>query len=127
MLLDTYKVALVYFVTREPSGRNMRYMLASVILRLLGNRVVHEDLDQSFNPTLSSSSRREVEMQIEASSASVDLSGESLFDRLLLVLHGLLSSFQPSWLKLKSNSTPTTECNRSLPVFDREIAESLQV
>lgn len=89
---------------------------------------MHEDLDQSFNPILSSPSKREVELLTEASSAaSVDLSGESLFDRLLLVLHGLLSSCQPSWLKLKSNSKPTTECIKGFTVFDREVAESLQV
>ncbi|XP_076903501.1 mediator of RNA polymerase II transcription subunit 12-like [Bidens hawaiensis] len=71
----------------EPSSRSMRHPLALIILRLLGSRVVHEDADLS-NPTC----------------ATVDL-GESLFDRLLLVLHALLSS-----------ST----------LFDHEVAESLQ-
>lgn len=111
---------------RAPSGRNMRYMLATVILHLLGSRAVYEDLDQS-NLTLNSSSKRDVELMLDASSAaSVDLSGENLFDRLLSVLHVLLSSCQPSWLKLKSNSKSATESLRSCTVFDRDVAESMQ-
>lgn len=114
-------------VIRAPSGRNMRYMLAAVILHLLGSRVVYEDLDQS-NLILNSSSKRDVELMLDASSAaSVDLSGENLFDRLLSVLHVLLSSCQPSWLKLKSNSKSATESLRSCTVFDRDVAESMQV
>lgn len=80
---------------REPLSCNMRYMLAAVIFRLLGNRVVYEDIDQSIFSTLNSSSKRGA-----FSASSVDLSDENLFDRLLLVLHGLLSSCQPSWLKI---------------------------
>ncbi|KAL1830287.1 hypothetical protein ACET3Z_008699 [Daucus carota] len=111
---------------RAPSGRNMRYMLAAVILHLLGSRVVYEDLDQS-NLTLEMSSKREVELMVDAySAASVDLSGENLFDRLLSVLHVLLSSCQPSWLKLKSNSKSAIESVRSCTVFDRDVAESMQ-
>lgn len=91
---------------REPSGRNMRYALASVILRLLGSRVVHEDSCHSVNT---------------ASNREAFLYGESLFDCLLLVLHMLLSSYQPSWLKMKAESKST-----DYAVFDREVAESLQ-
>lgn len=102
-------------------------MLAAVILHLLGSRVVYEDLDQS-NLTLEMSSKREVELMVDAySAASVDLSGENLFDRLLSVLHVLLSSCQPSWLKLKSNSKSAIESVRSCTVFDRDVAESMQV
>ncbi|KAL8263474.1 hypothetical protein R6Q59_021604 [Mikania micrantha] len=86
----------------EPSSRNMRRMLASVVLRLLGSRVVHEDA----NP----------------GSAAVDL-GESLFDRLLLLLHGLLSTSLPCWLR---PSKSTTEGSRESTLFDHEVAESLQ-
>ncbi|XP_059651404.1 mediator of RNA polymerase II transcription subunit 12 [Cornus florida] len=112
---------------REPSSRNMRHLFASVILRLLGSRVVHEDADQSFCLTMSSLLKREVESSTEASAAAlVDLSGESLFDRLLLVLHGLLSCYRPSWLKSKPSSKLTTECTKDFPMFDREVAESLQ-
>ncbi|CAL5383002.1 unnamed protein product [Camellia sinensis] len=101
----------------EPSVRNMRHMLASVILRLLGSRVVHEDVDQFFFPTNSSFLKRDVGLSMEAFAASaIDLSGESLFDRLLLVLHGLLSSCRPSWLKSR----------KEFPAFDNEVAESLQ-
>ncbi|KAH7863983.1 hypothetical protein Vadar_024303 [Vaccinium darrowii] len=101
----------------EPSARNMRHMFASVILHLLGSRVVHEDVERSFSPLMSPSLRRDVDLSTEAFAASVvDLSGESLFDRLLLVLHGLLSSCRPSWLKSK----------KEFSVFDREVAETLQ-
>lgn len=105
----------------------MRHTLASVILRLLGSRIVHEDAGHSFNSSLNSS-RRNVEYLMEASAtASVVLCGESLFDRLLLVLHGLLSSFRPSWLKLKSVSKSTSESGKDFSMFDRDAAENLQV
>lgn len=106
----------------------MRHFLASVILRLLGSRVVYEDADLSHYSTQSPPSKREAETLMEASTAaSLDLSGESLFDRLLLVLHGLLSSCQPSWLRLKPSSKSTTEPTKDFSGFDREVAENLQV
>ncbi|KAF2315305.1 hypothetical protein GH714_038778 [Hevea brasiliensis] len=110
---------------REPSGRNMRHMLASVMLRLLGNRVVYEDADLSFSPVQSSQSKMEVESPLETVSA--DLSGESLFDRLLLVLHGLLSNSQPSWLKPRSPSKLMSDFSKDSAGLDREVVESLQV
>lgn len=94
----------------------MRYALASVILRLLGSRVVHEDSCHSVN----TASNRDAVSLMESSPAF--LCGESLFDCLLLVLHMLLSSYQPSWLKMKAESKST-----DYAVFDREVAESLQV
>ncbi|KDP28624.1 hypothetical protein JCGZ_14395 [Jatropha curcas] len=108
----------------EPSGRNMRYMLASVILRLLGHRVVHEDADLSLSPMQSSQSKMELESTSEA--ASGDLSGESLFDRLLLVLHGLLSNSQPSWLKSRAASKLMNEFSKDSAGLDRDVVESLQ-
>ncbi|XP_065859577.1 mediator of RNA polymerase II transcription subunit 12 isoform X2 [Euphorbia lathyris] len=107
----------------EPSGRNMRHMLASVIIRLLGNRVVHEDADLSLSPVQSSQSKIEVESAVE--SASADSSGECLFDRLLLVLHGLLSNGQPSWLKPRPVSK-LNEFSKESAGVDREVVESLQ-
>lgn len=113
---------------REPSSQNMRHMLALVLLRLLGTRVVHEDADHSFFPVLINSlSRREVEPLIDASvTMPLDLSGDSLFDWFLCVLHGLLSSCKPSWLKPKSTSKSTVK-SRDFSVFECEAAESLQV
>lgn len=106
----------------------MRHTLASIILRLLGNRVVYEDADLSFYPTQSYFSKKELESSVEASSvAFVDFSGESLFDRLLLVLHGLLSSCQPSWLRSKPASKSISEITKESSGLDREIAETLQV
>ncbi|MCD9645524.1 hypothetical protein HAX54_034520 [Datura stramonium] len=115
----------IIYADREPSGRNMRCMLASVILRILGSRVVHEDASHSFNQAYSS--KREVDSLVEASAtASVVMSLESLFDRLLLLLHGLLSSHQPRWLKWKSSSKSPSESSKDYSAFEREGAESLQ-
>ncbi|KAF6175105.1 hypothetical protein GIB67_022786 [Kingdonia uniflora] len=114
---------------REPSGRNMKHMLASVILRLLGSRIVYEDADLSFYPMQKSSSKKEIVSPMEASDdASLDLSlsGESLFDQFLSVFYGLLSNCKPSWLKPKSVSKSTVKSPRDFSVFDREVAESLQ-
>ncbi|XP_047963681.1 mediator of RNA polymerase II transcription subunit 12 [Salvia hispanica] len=109
---------------REPSSRNMRYILASVILRLLGSRVVHEDNSLYVN-TAPTSSNRDAGSLMEKYTSTTFLCGESLFDCLLLVLHVLLSSYQPSWLKLKSESK-LTESSKDYAAFDREVAESLQ-
>ncbi|XP_052723940.1 mediator of RNA polymerase II transcription subunit 12 isoform X3 [Vigna angularis] len=104
---------------REPSVRSTRQFLASVIFRLLGSRVVHQDADISANavplPTREAESSSEV-----ASAAFVDSSSQSLFDRLLLVLHGLLSSYPPSWLRPKPSKT------NNEPTIDRELLETLQ-
>ena len=124
---DTLKIVIIGSA-REPSGKNMRHMLASVILRLLGSRIVHEDADLSFNPIQTYLSKREVEPVTEAASAGIaDLSGGCLFDRLLLVLHGLLSSCQPSWLKSKPTTKSTNEYAKDTSVFDRDLAENFQV
>jgi hypothetical protein len=114
----------IIWTDREPTARNMRHLLASVMLRLLGSRVVHEDADQPLNPRLSFSLKKEVE-----SLSSVDLSAESLFQLLLLVLHVLLSCTQPAWLKTSSSSSsskPALEFRKEFTLFDRDVAENLQ-
>lgn len=127
MIIKVKQLNDLLYLVREQS-RNMRHILASVILRLLGSRVVHEDADLSLYSTQSPPSKRETESLMEASTAaSIALSGESLFDRLLLVLHGLLSSCQPSWLRSKPTSKSTTESTKEFSGFDREVAENLQV
>ncbi|GKU96851.1 hypothetical protein SLEP1_g10039 [Rubroshorea leprosula] len=103
----------------EPSVRSMRHMLASVILRLLGSRVVYEDVDLYFNPT----PLKEGELIMESSAASA---GESLFDRFLLVLHGLLSSCQPIWLRLTPATKSTSDFSKGFSGFDPDMAENLQ-
>ncbi|KAK7274439.1 hypothetical protein RIF29_15527 [Crotalaria pallida] len=109
---------------REPSVRNMRHALSSVIFRLLGSRVVHEDADISMHY---STMKREVESSSEAASAAfIDSSAEGLFDRLLLVLHGLWSSYPLSWLRQKPVSKTTNEHAREFSGFDREFFETLQ-
>lgn len=108
--------------------RNMRHTLASVILRLLGSRIVLEDANVLVNVTHSSLSKGDVESPSEvACAAFVDSSVEGLFDRMLLILHGLLSSNPPSWLRLKPVSKTTNEPTRKVSGFDRELLETLQV
>ncbi|KAL2330300.1 hypothetical protein Fmac_017881 [Flemingia macrophylla] len=106
----------------ESSVRSVRYTLASVLLRLLGSRVVHEDAVVSV--VHYSSVKRDVEPPAEAT--SVDSSVEGLFDRLLLILHGLLSSSPPCWLRLKPVSKTTNEPKREFSGFEREPLEALQ-
>ncbi|KAK7340256.1 hypothetical protein VNO77_20955 [Canavalia gladiata] len=109
----------------ESSVRSMRNTLASVILRLLGSRVVHEDA--MVNAMHYSLLKREVESPAEAAYATfVDSSFEGLFDHLLLILHGLLSSSPPSWLRLKPTSRTANEPTREFSGFEREPLEALQ-
>ncbi|XP_077225872.1 mediator of RNA polymerase II transcription subunit 12-like [Tasmannia lanceolata] len=117
----------IIYADREPSSRNMRHMLASILLRLLGTRLVHEDADLSFFPLPRNSPSKEAESLMEVSAAeSLNFCGDSLFDRFLSFLHGLLSSCKPSWLKPKSSSKSTGKSSRDFCVFDREAAENLQ-
>ncbi|KAL2892223.1 Mediator of RNA polymerase II transcription subunit 12 [Bienertia sinuspersici] len=110
----------------DMSSCSPRFMLASVILRLLGSRVVYEDMDLSLNPGRGSP-LKEAELQMETcADVSLDLSGKNLFDWLLLVLHALLSSCQPSWLRIKSSAKTTTASNKEFAGFDREILKNLQ-
>ncbi|KAK1283240.1 Mediator of RNA polymerase II transcription subunit 12 [Acorus calamus] len=119
----------VIYGDRETSGKNMRHMLASVILRLLGSRVVYEDAELSLFPLARNYvTKRDMESVVEASvGPSLDFSGDSLFDRLLYVLHGLLSSCKPSWLKPKSASKSTIKSPRDFSISDRELVETLQL
>lgn len=106
---------------REPSFRNTRHALASTIVRLLGSRVVYEDC-AVCSPRIEVS-KAETESTIDPSSMA-DLSSEVLFDRLLFVLHGLLSNHQPKWLKPRPSSS---ESSKDFTLFDRDAVESLQV
>ncbi|KAJ7947292.1 Mediator of RNA polymerase II transcription subunit 12 [Quillaja saponaria] len=108
----------------EPSARNMRHTLASVILRLLGNRVVHEDVNLLPNSMHCSPLKMDEEKVTET--AFADFPGDSLFERLLLVLHGLMSSCQPSWLRSKVAIKMVNESNKDFSGFDHELVENLQ-
>lgn len=81
---------------------------------------MHQDAEISANAV--PLPMREAESSSEVASATfVDSSSQSLFDRLLLVLHGLLSSYPPSWLRSKPSKTSNE------PTIDRELLETLQV
>ncbi|BFI43571.1 hypothetical protein MPTK2_Ug00450 [Marchantia polymorpha subsp. ruderalis] len=108
---------------REQAGRNMRQTLAPVLLRLLGTRVVQE-ATESPHPV----SARDLERNAEASSAAAtSAAGENLFDRLLSVLHALLSSTWAVWLKPRPTTKGPSKLLREVPPFDRESAERMQI
>uniref|UniRef100_A0A0E0BDG8 Mediator complex subunit Med12 domain-containing protein n=1 Tax=Oryza glumipatula TaxID=40148 RepID=A0A0E0BDG8_9ORYZ len=90
---------------------NMRQTLASSLLSLVGTRVVYEDAD-SLEPYMDD--------------VLLDCPSESLFDRLLCVLHALLGNSQPSWLKTKPSSKPAVKFLRDLSAIDKEVTKSLQ-
>uniref|UniRef100_A0A0D9XM71 Mediator complex subunit Med12 domain-containing protein n=1 Tax=Leersia perrieri TaxID=77586 RepID=A0A0D9XM71_9ORYZ len=92
------------------SDSNMRQTLASSILGLLGTRVVYEDAD-SLEPY---------------SDVLVDCPSESLFERLLCVLHALLGNSRPSWLKTNPGTKPAVKFSRDLSAIDKEVVKSLQ-
>ena len=106
----------------------MRQTLASAILYLLAARIIYEDADSPLPPASLGTLRREVDSLLEPPvDVLLDRSSESLFERLLCVLHALLGNSKPSWLKSKSVSKPTTRAPRDIPAFDSEAAVGLQV
>ena len=113
---------------REQTVRNMRSLLAPVLLRLVGTRVVQESME-----TFCFSQRDcvpvtgcDLEWNAEASAAAaVVIAGENLFDRILSVLHALLSSTWASWLKQKP-SKGSSRPPREVPPFDKEIIHRMQ-
>lgn len=112
------------YADRDAPVRNMRQALAPVLLRLLGSRVVQEALDP-FNIHMQKylSIKKEFESYAEIAAASAaGISGESLFDRFLSILHALLSSTWSSWLRPKGNTKPV----REVLMFDRDITERMQ-
>ncbi|KAL3675105.1 hypothetical protein R1sor_025053 [Riccia sorocarpa] len=108
---------------RDQTGRNMRQTLAPVLLRLLGTRVVQEATE---SPHILSA--REIDRAAEASSAAATAAaGEGLFDRLLSILHALLSSSWAVWLKPQPKAKGSSNKLREVPPFDREAAERMQI
>ncbi|CAM6106401.1 unnamed protein product [Calypogeia fissa] len=108
---------------REPTARNMRQTLAPVLLRLLGTSVVQEAVESPQSVAI-----RDFDRKAEASSSAVTTAaGEDLFDRLLSVLHALLSSTLAVWLKSpRPTSKGPAKPLREVPPFDRETAERMQ-
>ncbi|KAL3622117.1 hypothetical protein CASFOL_033528 [Castilleja foliolosa] len=108
------KLLPIICADREPSSRSMRHTLASVVLRLLGSRVIHENACHFAKESL-----------MDTSNPASFLCGESVFDCLLLLLHVLLRGNRPSWLKTNFESK-SAEIGKDYAPFDREVAESLQ-
>ncbi|XP_062217118.1 mediator of RNA polymerase II transcription subunit 12-like [Phragmites australis] len=109
------------------ADRSMRHTLASAILGLLATRMIYEDADLPLPPTNATALRREVDSLLEPPlDVLLDRPAESLFERLLCVLHALLGSCKPSWLKSRSASKSTIRTQRDFSAFDNEAAEALQ-
>lgn len=111
------------YADRDYTPRNMRSTLAPVLLRLLGNRVVQEGVEHFCSLQHDYlAPGRDLEWNAEAAAAAAAAAaGEGLFDRLLSVLHALLSSTWAVWLKQKSNKPL-----REVPLLDREIVQRMQ-
>ncbi|KAK3148637.1 hypothetical protein QOZ80_3BG0297530 [Eleusine coracana subsp. coracana] len=107
--------------------RDMRHTLASAILGLLTTRMIYEDADLPLPPTNATALRRESDSLLEPPlDVLLDRPGESLFERLLCVLHALLGSCKPSWLKSRSSPKSSVRAQRDFSAFDTEAAEGLQ-
>ncbi len=117
---------MLWLYNREQqSGRNMRQTLAIVLLRLLGTQVVQEAAEPvSCTQIWDSVSTSDFERSAEAAAASA---GEGLFNRLLSVLHALLSSTWAVWLKPRPLSKGQIRPLQEIPSFDREAVEQMQV
>jgi hypothetical protein len=125
--LSKKMIALRTYTDYENS-RSMRHTLASAILGLLTTRMIYEDADLPLPPTNTSALRREADSLLEPPlDVLLDRPGESLFERLLCVLHALLGSCKPSWLKSRSSPKPSIKTQRDFSAFDTEAAEGLQV
>lgn len=112
----------IIHVDRDSVARTVRQSLAPVLLRLLGTRVVQEAVDPfSIHMLKYLHSKKESEILTEMSAAAAaGMSGEGLFDKILSVLHALLSSTWASWLKPRVTTKSLRE------VLDRDLAERMQ-
>lgn len=107
----------------------MRSVLAPVLLRLLGTRFVQESMEAfcSIQGDSLATGGRDSEWNAEAAAAAAAVAaGEDLFDRILSVLHALLSSTWAVWLKQKQPSQKPFK-PREIPPLDREIVHRMQV
>ncbi|KAK8957973.1 Mediator of RNA polymerase II transcription subunit 12 [Platanthera zijinensis] len=105
---------------------HLRQTLASIILNLMGTRFVHEDADLSLSMVHIAPLKREIESTEASAAALFDYSDDSLFDTFLCILHGLLCSCRPSWLKPKSTSKASVKAPRDISAFDRDATETMQ-
>lgn len=97
-----------------------------MLLRLLGTRVVQEDADQLCSWDQLSTSSTDNDRNLQATSAAAAASaGEPLFDRLLSILHALLSNTWAVWLKPRNKGSGKPV--RDISPFDKEAAERMQV
>ena len=85
----------VVYADREPDGaRNLRARLAAALLRILASPLVHAP-----PAGLPGGAGQEGGGQAAAAAAAAAAAGESLFERLLSVLHALLGGAWAAWLR----------------------------
>ncbi|XP_010523017.1 PREDICTED: mediator of RNA polymerase II transcription subunit 12 [Tarenaya hassleriana] len=123
-----FLLRLLPVICRETSSRSTRQTLGSTIIRLLGSQVVYEDSTPRLYCS-SNLSSTDAESRVDPPAMAMtmsDCSSEALFDRLLFLLHGLLSNHQPRWLNPRPASKLLIESSKDFAPFDRDVAESLQ-
>ena len=105
----------------------MRSLLAPVLLRLLGTRFVQESIETFCFVQHDSLPISGWDLEWNAAANAVVMAGENLFDRILSVLHALLSNTWASWLKQKPSYKANSRPPREVPPFDKEITHRMQV
>ncbi|KAI5076641.1 hypothetical protein GOP47_0009111 [Adiantum capillus-veneris] len=104
--------------------RSMRAVLAPALLRLLGTGFVQERVEAFCS--IQGDGGRDMDWNPEAAAAAAAVAaGEDLFDRILSVLHALLSSTWAVWLKQKPSNKPFKPV-REVPPLDREVVKCMQ-
>ncbi|XP_078430836.1 RNA polymerase II transcription mediator [Wolffia australiana] len=114
------------YTDRDPSVRSMRHKLTSVLLHLLGTRVIYEDADLAFFPSSRTAQKLGEPTADPVLFSPLDCAGGSLFDMFLSVFHGLLSGCKPSWLKPNASSKSLAKAARDSSAVDRDFADKLQ-
>eukprot|EP00850_Spirogloea_muscicola_P007266 SM000036S13310 [mRNA] locus=s36:572480:582824:- [translate_table: standard] len=120
---------------RDQTARNMRQLLAPILLRLLGTGVVQEAIEPVLLPLAASrpdswpGKQQPVaddgEYAMRAAAVAAAMAGESLFERVLSLLHAVASGTWAAWLKPPPGTKPA-KALREVPPLDRDTVERMQ-
>eukprot|EP00850_Spirogloea_muscicola_P013663 SM000094S24680 [mRNA] locus=s94:135135:145411:+ [translate_table: standard] len=120
---------------RDQTARNMRQLLAPILLRLLGTGVVQEAIEPVLLPLAASGPDSwpgkqppvadDGEYAVRSAAVAAAMAGESLFERVLSLLHAVASGTWAAWLKPPPGTKPA-KALREVPPLDRDTAERMQ-
>eukprot|EP00850_Spirogloea_muscicola_P011237 SM000069S20674 [mRNA] locus=s69:95001:105271:+ [translate_table: standard] len=120
---------------RDQTARNMRQLLAPILLRLLGTGVVQEAIEPVLLPPAALGPDSwpgkqppvadDAEYAVRAATVAAAMAGESLFERVLSLLHALASGTWAAWLKPPPGTKPA-KALREVPPLDRDSVERMQ-